>query len=259
MEQENALQNETPTKENDNQGVVISEREAEEYRAYKRRKKQNEVASAIAVSEGTLLEGADIQRVCDRAIRLGQSAVKVPLSKLEKAATYLSGSKVKLDCVVGGTGETLAKVKAFETRLAVRRKASEITVIVAPSLIDGCRYGEIRKELKRLRRAAGKATLKVRVEEAALPVLGRVAKLASELGIQYFSIPYFHGCERLRIDLMNGCRLEVSGVESTEEFKKLRAAGVGRIVTDRAWEIYSEWLLEVNSEQTQKQEEKTSV
>ena len=140
----------------EDKGVRISRQEAEEYRTYKRKKLQADVANALAKSESSILNGEDVQRVCDRAIRLRQAAVKVPLTRLALASRYLAGSKVKLDCVVGGTGETLTKIKAIEAKIAAKKKASEITVIVAPSLVDGCRYGEIRRELKKVRRAAGK-------------------------------------------------------------------------------------------------------
>ena len=228
-------------------GAFLTPAEAEEYRAYKRKKKVAEVTGALARSESSILNGEDLQRVCERAVRLRQAAVKLPLTKLSTAAYYLARSGVKLDCIVGGDGETLAKVKAYEARLAVKRGAGEITVSVTPSFLDCCRYNEIRRELKRVRRAVGKATLKVGMEKTGSPTtVARVARLASEAGAAFFSVPYFAGCERIRVDMTNGCKLEVSGVKSVEEMRKLVAAGVGRVVTERAWEIYSEWIREAN-------------
>ena len=52
------------------------------------------------------------------------------------------------------------------------------------------------------------------------------------------------------MDLTNGCGLEVTGVETLDDFKKLTETGVHRIVTARAWEIYAEWLKEVNEMNT---------
>ncbi len=242
-------QNEELTKANQaektDNGVLFSSKDAEEYRAYKRRQKMAEVSAAIARSEACLCGNEDVQRVCERAVRLKQAAVRLPLTKLSQAAYYLSGSEVKLDCILCGDGETLAKVKAYEAKLSLRRKAKEITVPVTPSLLDCCRYGEIRRELKRARRAAGKAVFKVRVEKTSSPTsLARVARIACEVGAKYFSVPYFKGCERLRLDLTGGCLLEVSGVETVEAYKKLTEAGVSRIVTEKGWEIYTEWMKE---------------
>ena len=238
---------EISTNEKEKLGVYLSQTDAEEYRAYKKRKKLTEISYAFSRSEGTLMGAEDTQKTCERATRLKQAAVKLPLSKLSQAAFYLAGSRVKLDCVVGGAGETLTKVKAYETKIALRRHAKEITLVLTPSLTDACRYGEIRREVKRLRRIAKKAELKVYVgRKLSLTVLGRLARIASEAGARYFSIPYFLGCERLRMDLTGGCQLEVCDVETLADFRKLMDAGVGRIVTEKSWELYSEWLKETS-------------
>ena len=230
-------------------GVFLAQKDAEEYRAYRRRKRLGEISAAISATESSLIDGQDVQKVCERAVRLRQTAVKIPASKLTQAAYYLAGSKVALDCVVGGNGETLPKVKAYEAKLAVKRKAREITAVVTPSFLDACRYGEIKKELRRIARAIGKAKLKVRVDCVSYNAsLSRVARVACEVGASFFSVPYFAGCERLRLDLTGGCKLEVSNVESVEEFKRLSEIGVGRIVTDKAWEIYTELLKEADEE-----------
>ncbi len=235
----------TKVNESGERGVFLNGKEADEFRAYKRRKKMTEVALAISRSEGTLFGGEDVQRVCERAMRLKQAAIKLPLSRLAQAKGYLVGDFVRLDCVVGGNGETIAKVKAYEARLAVKRGAKEVTVAVTPSLFDNCRYVEIRKELKTMKRAVGKAALKVRVEKISSPTsLSRLARICSEIGAKYLSVPYFVGCERLRLDLTNGCLLETTGVERVETFQNLTAKGVERIVTDHAWEIYNDWMRE---------------
>ena len=245
MEQKTQTQNLAPTKEN---GVYISASDAEEYRLYKKRKSLTEISSALNRSVGTLTGQEDVQRTCERAVRLRQTAVKVPVSKLNQAHYYLSGNVVRLDCVIGGNGETLTKVKRYETRLAMRRHAQELTLILTPSHLDTCRYGEVQKEIKTIVRTAGKTGVKVRVEKVYNPtLLSRLARIASECGARYLSVPYFVGCEKLRLDLTRGCGLEVSGVENLETYRKLITAGVGRIVTDRAWEIYGEWLQTLNA------------
>ena len=239
------------TKENQgatfSNAVLISKSDAEEYRAYKKQKALSLITSSIQKSQGSLLSCADMQKVCERAVRFRQAAVQTPLSKISQAALYLGASGVKLDCVVGGTGETLAKVKAFEAREAVKMHAKEITLVITPSLIDACRYGEIKKEIKRVRRAARKADLKVRIEKLYPPtVLSRLARLCSEMGVKYFSVPYFSGCERLRLDVTRECSVEVFGVENLQDYRRLVGAGVRRIVTDSVAELYSAWLCESN-------------
>ena len=228
-------------------GYYLSRVDAEEYRLYKRRKKLAELSARLARSVADMATGEDIQRLCERAVRLKQSAIKVPLSKVSQAKYYLTGSQVAIDCVVGGNGETLGRVKAFEARLAKRRGAKEITLRVTPSFMDCCRYGEIRKEIRLVQRAVGRIKVKVWVDKAYSPTaLSRVARLCSELRVNYFCVPYYEGCEKLKLDLTGGCLLEVCGVENLEQYQKMMAAGVSRVVTSSAWEMYAEWLKEAN-------------
>lgn len=257
MEQEK-YQDEVSTKEQaDYNGVYLTKKDAEEYGEYKRRKKYAEINKAVSSSLSTTLWGEDTQRVCGRAIRLKQCAVKVPLTQVSQAYYYLLGYKVGIDCVVGLGGETLGKVKAYESRIALRKKANAITLILTPSLIDCCRYGEARKEIKKVKRAIGKNTLTVRVEKSyPQSTLSRLARLVSETGAKYFSVPYFKGCERLKADLFSGCGLEVTGVETEEIFRFLSKNGVDRIVSNSVAEIQASWLKEVESERFLSETEK---
>lgn len=225
--------------------LLLQGAEAEEFRAYQKRKRALEIAERIASSEGTLMGAEDVQRVCERARRLKQAALQLPLTKLSQAKYYLRGSTVAIDCVVGGTGETTAQVKAYEARRAVRGGAKEITVRLTPSLMDGCRFGELKKELRRVKRAAGKIPVKAAVDKNySLTALSRAARVAAEVGVSHFCVPYFEGCERLRLDTTGSCKLQVEGVREGRIWKKLTNVGVARIVTECAWEIYHEWLRE---------------
>lgn len=244
--------------------VLLSSSDAEEYKAYKRQKKVSEIMSAVAKSEANLLKGENVQRACERAVRLKQSAVKVFPSALSTAGLYLSGSHVRIDCVIGGIGETLSRVKRYEAKLALKKKANELTLVIAPSLIETLRYGEIKREIKRIAKISKKAQVKVWVDKKyPYSTLARLARICSDAGVKYFSIPYFDGCERLRFDLRGGCLLEVSEVETVAQFKKLLSFGIGRVVTDKIWDMYSEWMLEAEKitlanpkkEETPKKEE----
>lgn len=231
---------------NEEKRVSITANEAIEYREYKRQRKRAEILSAIANSEGILTNFEDEKKVRERAMRLRQAAVCMTPKRLEMLGEVFRQNAVAIDCVIGGNGETLTKVKAYEARTAVRMKAREVTLMLSPYLVLNCQYAEIEKEVRRVRRAAGKTTLKVRVDRVYTPgILSRLARLCAEIGVAYFCVPYFEGCERLRLDLKGGCKLQVFEVEGLETFKKLHAAGVERIVTTQAWEMYSEWMKEV--------------
>ena len=234
--------NDASTKEN---GLFLSPTDAMEYRAYKKQKKIGEISLAMSRSCTPIRLGEDAQRICERAVRIRQAAVKAPLTSLLSVKEYLTRNKMRMDCVIGGNGEHLTKVKAYEIKLARKNGVAEVTVAITPSLMSACRYTEIKRELKKLRRAAKNMSLKVWVDKKhSFPAIARVARICCEVGAQYVCVPHFDGCERLRYDLTRGCLLEVSEVNTLEEYKRLAGAGVGRIVVTRPWDIYNEWLKE---------------
>ncbi len=228
------------------QSITLTPKEAEEYCAYKRQKKLSEITAAMRRAESILTANDVAATVCQQAIRLRELAVRVLPTDIGTRCESFFKSPVGLDCVVGGVGESFSKAKAYEVGLARRAGAKEITLLLTPSLIAASRYTDLKKELRRARRAAKKAVLKARVERTyPQATLIRLARLSAECGAQYFSFPYFDGCECLQAELSGGCLLETSGVETLADFKKTVGAGMGRILTHHAWEIYTEWLKEV--------------
>lgn len=233
----------TPEKEG---RVSITAREAMEYREFKRQQKRAEILSAISKSEGVIEKTSEVSKTAERAEKLRQAAVRITPSRLEAIGNFFHRRAVALDCVIGGNGETLTKVKCYEAKEAIKLGAKEITLVLSPYAVTHCRYEEIKRELKKMRRAAKRAKVKVWVDKMyPYATLSRLARLCSEMKAAYFCVPYFDGCEKLRIDLTNGCKLQVSGLENLEQYKKMVAAGTQRILTERAWEFYQEWLQEV--------------
>ena len=254
---ENKTKTTEPTKEEGR--LILSETDAAEYYAYKKQKKIAQILDALARSEGVLDGKEDIQRVVERAARIHQAAVRVTPTYFTMAKEYLLRGNVHVDCIIGGNGETVTKVKTYEARLMRRLGAKELTVAVTPSMLDACRYAEIKRELRRFMRVAKNAGVKVWMgSNYPFATISRVGRIASEVGARYFSIPYFNGCERLRYDLFDGCRLEVVGVDTLADFKKMIGAGVGRIVTAYGFDMYTEWMKEAEQTENvpQKEEEK---
>ena len=247
------MENKTKTSEvstKDEGKLLLSETDAAEYYAYKKQKKIAQIMDALARSEGVLDGKEDMQRVVERAARIHQAALRVTPTSFALAQEYLSRGNVHVDCLIGGNGETLTKVKMYEARLMRKLGAKELTVAVTPSWLDGCRYAEIKKELRRFMRTAKNVGVKVWMSgQYPYATIARVGRIASEVGARYFSIPYFTGCERLRYDLFGGCKLEVVGVDNLSDFKKMIGAGVGRIVTAYGFDMYTQWMKE--AEQTE--------
>lgn len=238
------------TKDNgsENEGnLLLTAVDIEEYYAYKKQKKIGEIMDALSKTEGVLEETDDVPRAVERASRIRQVALRLTPTHFARSKGYFVRGKVAVDCCVGGDGEILPQVKAYEMKVARKMGAQELTAVLTPSLVDGCRYTELRKEMKLLKRAAGKRVWKVWVDKQyPYTTLMRLARLASEAGANYFSVPYFAGCEQLRYELYRGCRLEVLGVETLAELKKMTGAGVGRIVTARGYELYTQWMQEAD-------------
>ena len=255
------MENQSPIKDistkEEKEFVSISVKEAEEYRGFKRERKLMEIAGAMRRSE-TPLGGENIEVVLRQAVRFSQAAIRLTPLQLAKYKGKFQNLSLHADCIIGGNGETLTKVKMYEARLMRRFGAKELTVAVTPSWLDGCRYAEIKKELRRFMRATKKAEVKVWMgRDYPYATIARVGRIAAEAGAKYFSVPYFTGCERLRYDLFGGCRLEVVGVDNLPDFKKMIGAGVGRIVTAYGFDMYTEWMKEAEqTEEEPKKEEK---
>lgn len=232
--------------------IVLSTAEAEEYRSFKRQKRISEVWAALARSE---CEGAkrgialaELKKSCDEAVSVHAAAVRVFPNFILPAKSFLGTSGVKVDCVVGGVGETLAKVKAYEAKRAVKNGANELTLILSPSFFQSGRTGELKREIKKVCRAARHALVKVVVEgERTVGELVKLAAMAFDCGAKFLSVAYFTGAENLKKELGDRCMLEVTGVEKAEDYKALALSGVERIGTTRGAEIYAALMREAEN------------
>ncbi|MBQ8886045.1 MAG: hypothetical protein IJY62_06730 [Clostridia bacterium] len=236
------------------EGIVLPPSEAEEYCLFKRQKRMAEVGAAFARAE---LEGArgltlsELKRLSESAKRVGAAAVRTTPNFIGVLKSFLAGSAVLIDCAVGGTGETTAKVKAYETKQAVKSGAGELTLTVCGSNIKNGRYGEVKKEIKKVVKAARKGLVKkqtfaVKVSAAGLgyeDVL-RLARLVAECGGKFLSVPFFAGAETLKRDMQGCCMLEVTGVETAADYKILVGAGVESICLENAESVYNELMRE---------------
>ena len=233
-----------------NSGILLSPAEAEEFCAYKRQKRISEVLSALTraeLSAGQGISPAELKKISDAASRVNAAAVRVgPLCVA--ALKGMPGFRAAVDCIVGGTGETLAKVKAYEARLAVRAGAGEITLVLSAALLKNGRTGDVRREIRRVSRKARRAIVKVRADKSmTAEEMLRIGRMASECGAKFLSVPFFPDCGRLKKELHDSCMLEVTEVETAADYKALIAAGVERIGTSHAEEICAELMKEAEN------------
>lgn len=235
-----------------NSGIVLSPSEAEEYCEFKRQKRIAEVVTALTKSElyaaGRDIFPAEIKKIADSAKRVGSAAVRVSPMYVPFLRGALQGSPCAVDCVVGGTGETTAKVKGYEAKLAMRGGAKEITLVLSYSALKSGRTGDTKREIKKVCRSARRALVKVEAEKTlTYAEILRVGRFAADCGAKYLTVEFFPDCGRLKRDLHDSCMLEVTGVETAADYKALVAAGVERIGTSHAEEIYAELMKEAEN------------
>ena len=174
-------------------GIVLSPNEAEEYCEFKRQKRIAEVAAELAKSELYAAERdmgiGDLKKIADSAKRVKSAAVRVNPVHVPAMKNLLGASGVFIDCLVGGTGETLVKAKGYEAKLAVRSGAKEITLILCYSAIKSGRTGDTKREIKRVCRAARKAVVKVAADKTlTYAEILRLGKMAADCGAKFLTV-----------------------------------------------------------------------
>lgn len=229
------------------QGVVLTPTETEEYCIFKKQKRISEVQASLSKSEtdATVELFSDLKKSTDVAKKLCSSALRTTPNLLTKARSLLVGSSVYLDCIVGGNGETATKVKAYEAKYAVKNGAKEISLRLSSVAFKNGRIADIKKEIKKVRKKARRAPLKViadkDMDEAELV---KLAKLCEASGAKYVVVPFYTGAERLRSEIGSKCMLEITDVETASDYKELVLSGVERIATKKGLEIYDELMKE---------------
>ena len=233
--------------EKNKQPITLSVTEAAEYQAYKREKHILEVMRHIQKSVLSAQKD-NLKQTLATAVKYNCAAVKVLPTQLAYACAINENGKVKIDCIIGGDGQTFTKVKVYETKLARKQGAQEITLCLNESDVKNNRVNEIKKEIKKVCKAAKGAPVKVRLQENwGNETLLRLCRLSFEMGAKFVSVPYFEGCERLKNDLYAQLGIEITDVENLSIFKKMAGAGMQRIQTNCLSVIYEEWMKEAEN------------
>lgn len=180
---ENNLQN--------GQSAVISPQERQEFEEFKRQKRVAEARAIIAKLELTFTqataERAALRRAAKDGEKLGLGGICVNPCQVKACSEFLgAGSPVAVVACIspwGGTDTTDIKIKQVKRALRDGAKIVEVTVPV-PAIKEGD-WAYVRRELKKLRSAARKATLRVNLEAPLLNAqeLTKLCALICELGI----------------------------------------------------------------------------
>lgn len=226
---------------------TLTAAEAAEFGEFRRMRRETEISFTLhrllVDASRRETDAAALKRACETAVRLKASGVLVSPVNVAAARKLLTKSDVKICCLVGGTGESLISVKKTEAKLALRRGAGELRLVLCYSRLTGGGLGYLKREIRRVRRAARRAALTVSLEDHSL------GADAVSLGIKAAIAGRADGvCVRGETDLVllaagEGApriQVEASGVENAEQLRMLVKAGATRATTPAPEEIARE-------------------
>lgn len=154
------------------QSAVLSAAEAAEFGEFKRYRRETEISltlkKLVLDASGRETDKHALKAVCESAKRLGAACVLVSPVNASAARRNLDGSGVPFCCIVGGTGESITAVKKTEAKKAVRQGAGELRLIPCYSALVGGNLSYLKREIKRVKRAAKKCALTVALDDRAL-------------------------------------------------------------------------------------------
>ena len=111
---------------------------------------------------------ADIQKLCDDAVKYQTASICIPPAYVKQAAEYLNG-RIPVCTVIGfPNGSNTTECKAFEVRDAVKNGAEELDMVVNIGWVKDGRYEDVLREINCLKEACDGKLLKVIIETCLL-------------------------------------------------------------------------------------------
>lgn len=214
------------------ENTVLSAAEAVEYGEFKRAKREAEIAASlkklIVDASRRETDRFALRSACEGARKLDVHGVLVSPVNVAPAKRLLEGSKTYVIGLIGGTGETLISVKKLEAKSAIRQGARELRLVLCYSALRAGNASYLKKEVKKIRRAAKKLPLVVSLEDHSLgeEEIARGTRAACEGGAEAV-------CVRGEVQLVlralragNGkVRVDAADVENAEQYRSLVRAG----------------------------------
>ncbi len=209
----------------------------------------------LAAVDHTLLHPestwAQIQELCDDAVKYGTASVCIPPSFVKQAKEYVGG-RMRICTVIGfPNGYNTEAVKVFETKTAVEEGADEIDMVINIGDLKDRNEEKILHEIKAVKEACAGNILKVIIETCLLTeeekrIMCRLVTEAkadyiktstgfSTAGATFDDIKLFAACvgDGIRIKAAGG----ISSLEDAEHFMEL---GADRLGTSRVVKIIKE-------------------
>ncbi len=187
---------------------------------------------------------AQIQKICDEGMEYSTASVCIPPSFVKQAKEYV-GDKLAICTVIGfPNGYNTTAVKVFETADAIANGADEIDMVINIGKLREGLDGELEEEIRQIKGACGKKTLKVIIETCLLTEEEKIraCKIVTAAGADYIKTSTGFstaGATLADVRLMRANVGEkvlvkaaggISGLEDAENFLE---AGASRLGTSR--------------------------
>lgn len=209
-----------------------------------------ELASRI---DHTLLKAtatpAQIQDLCSEAVRYGFASVCVNPRHVPLAAKALSGQKPLVCTVIGfPLGASDTAIKAEEAKLAVKRGAQEIDMVIDLGSAKAGDWKEVQDDIRAVVKASGKAIVKVIIECCYLSDAEktRACEVARAAGARFVKTSTGFGPSGATLDDVKLMRQAAGpemllkaagGIRTTKDALSMIAAGADRIGSSCGVEI----------------------
>ena len=134
-----------------------------------------ELSKILSMVDHTLLKPestwAQIQEICDDAIKYGTATVCIPASYVARCRAYMDqkNSKVGVCTVIGfPTGYSTTASKVFEAADAVKNGADEVDMVINIGMLKDGKDEEVLAEINAIKEACAGKMLKVIIETCLL-------------------------------------------------------------------------------------------
>ena len=225
----------------------LSEAEAAEFEEFQRTRREAEAELTLKKLQVDASKRETDRRAlyaaCDEAKKMEAFSITVSPVNVSAARRRLGESGVLISCIVGGTGESIIPIKKKEAKRAVSQGAKVIRLIPCYSALFGGNVGYLKREIKKVRRAAKKSRIVLSLDDHALSkediergitaaVEGKAhaVSVRGETDITLFAVRASAG--RLGV--------EASGVENAEQMRMLLRTGAEHVLTSNAERVSEE-------------------
>lgn len=192
---------------------------------------------------GPIVSQADVDKLIEEAVKYQFKSICVAPVWVKYAKEKLQGSNVLVCTVVGFPhGTHIPKVKAFETKEAVKDGADEIDMVIHVANVKARDRKAILKDIKAVVKAAQGKTVKVIIETAYLDnkEIAYVSKLAIKVGAQFVKTSTGYASRGASVEDVKIIKKAIGdtgfikasgGIRTKEDALKMIEAGASRLGT----------------------------